>query len=173
MLKDLSPDECHRLIGFMKEKLYEASIQLYRDATHEIAVRNQQIKQSETYSFMFMGKKFYANKDERFIKSLDASLIEEMRIIENDYKRIVEIEGGYARNLFIAACSLATDFLHLFQLLPESIHDTLHSVQIKQEYPEGVVPLPDDVVLAFKTKHAVSLEMVNRRLTRNMLGIIK
>lgn len=172
MLQDLSPTETHRLIEYFVEKLYEASIQKYRDASHAIAVKNQQIKQADTYSFMFMGKRFYAQPTERFLKPLDASLVEEMRSIELDYRRVVQEEGGYARNVFIAACSLASVVQHLYQLLPEQLHELLHSVQIKREFPEGVSPLSDSDVLAFKTKHAVSLGMINQRLTRNMLGII-
>lgn len=174
MIKDLSTRDILRLRTQFITWLYDKSLKHFQAMVFNIAERNQQMQQSTMFTFTYGGEVFKFETGEiRFPQTLDPKLRPEMHELLKRKRAIVEVEGAYALQAFIAACGVAESVSHLYQLLPELVHPYLTMVGVTRELGNSFTPLPEKVVMEFKVKHEKNLDMISQRASRNTLGLIK
>lgn len=175
MIQDISSRDVQKLINQFIGWLYKKSIDYFDEQFLSIAQRNQQAKQSPVFTFTFGGKVYkYESEPIRFPQSLAKELIPEMHELVRRRQKIVDEEGAYARQAMIAACGRCDSVSHLYELLPSIVHPYLELVGVARDLdPNFFSPLPEKLVMEFKTSQASSLAKIKQRITRNALGVIK
>lgn len=117
-------------------------------------------------SFIFRGKVY--NKSEANaigIPSLHSSLVPEMEEIWEIERRLLVCEASVIRNMLRAAISHSDEIADLLLLLPEAAGKYLPFVK-----GENQSTLSTAQINQFRKFNAPAIDILNIRLTRNMLG---
>jgi len=174
MIQDVSPREVQKLINQFMEWMYKKSIDYFEDQIWAIAQRNQQAKQSPVFTFTFGGKVYrFESAEIRFPQTLAKELVPEMHELVMRRRRIVEEEGAYVKQAMVAACGRCESVSHLYELMPAVVYPYLELVGVIRDLDSSFSPLPEKVVMEFKTNQAVNLAKIKERITRNTRGVIK
>lgn len=172
MITDITPKQLAYVLSHMVNNLYAPTIKWVNEQVTEISSLNARYTGGDPYlGFAYRNKRYLVAANLRFPASLDQSLHTAMDQIWQVEQTLLVEEKAYATNLCNFAASTASSYWHLFQLLPEGLTRFLAEIQkADAERGDYVVDLPEEVVTAFQTKHAVGISMVKRRLTRNTLN---
>lgn len=174
MIKNMASTDKVLLMQHFHLWLYDRSVKYFDEQIEEIAIENQRRKMSVLKTFAFGGEVFkYEESNVRFPQLLDKSFYPRMNEVKRQRDRILGIEASYATTAFAAALSAANWVQDLYQLLPELVHPFLSQWGIPRDYPEDGEPLDNTVVLQFMDRQKTNLEMIHKRATRNLVGIIQ
>ena len=174
MIKDLTTKDKQLVVSQLLRSLYEKTDEYYREAIRNIAVRNQEAKGSVLMTFRFSGKTYqYESGTVRFPQTLAGFLQGEMSQLTSEM-RTLEVEAAQIEAALVAASSRCESVTHLYQLLPALLHPRMEDMGILRELDaDNFVPLTDEQVEEFKTKHKDNLDILFQRVTKNVLGVIK
>lgn len=174
MIQDYSARDVQKIVTYCLNWLYSKSVNHFEEAIFNIAVQNREARQSTMLTFRFGGETFkYENAEIRFPQTLVKELYPDMHAIMARRRKILVEEQAYANAAIVAACSRCNTASQLYQLLPVKLHEALANMQISREIEPPFEPLPEKVVNEFQEKHAVNLDKIAQRITRNLLGIIQ
>lgn len=174
MIQDYSARDVQKIVTYCLNWLYSKSVNHFEEAIFNIAVQNREARQSTMLTFRFGGETFkYENAEIRFPQTLVKELYPDMHAIMARRRKILVEEQAYANAAIVAACSRCDTASQLYQLLPVKLHEALANMQINREIEPPFEPLSEKVVNEFQEKHAVNLDMIAQRITRNLLGIIQ
>ena len=174
MIKDLTTKDKQLVVRQLLKSLYEKTDEYFTDAIYGIAVRNQEAKNSPLLTFRFAGQTYkFESGVIRFPQTLAGFLQEEMGEITRQL-RVIAVEQAQIEAALVAASSRCETATHLYQLLPELLHPRMEAMGINRELDtDNFVPLTDEQVAEFKTKHKDNLDILFQRVTKNVLGVIK
>lgn len=171
MIKDYSAKNVGFITAFCIDFLYEKVNEELEGTIYSIALRNQEKRKAPIMSFRFGGQTYQMDPQTiRFPLTLHSDLIAEMREVQRIRKKLDE-EKAYVHAVVAGACSRSETASHLYQLLPTKLHPALTRLGIDQEISDPFKPLPEKAISEFQTTHAANLQMIDQRLTRNLLGI--
>lgn len=174
MIQDYSARDVQKIVTYCLDWLYSKSVNHFEEAIFNIAVQNREARQSTILTFRFGGETFkYENAEIRFPQTLVKELYPDMHTIMARRRKILVEEQAYANAAIVAACSRCNTASQLYQLLPVKLHEALANMQISREIEPPFEPLSEKVVSEFQEKHAVNLDKIAQRITRNLLGIIQ
>lgn len=174
MIQDVPPRDITKIVDGFIRLLYKPSIELFNDEIRDIATANQQLRQSPLFTFRFRGVTYRLDNGEvRYPQTLHPSLSERMGKLVERRTAVLEHEAAYVRQALISACSISESATHLYELLPEVCHKRLQALGITSILDSYFQPLPEKVVMAFRTNQKVNLDKIDYRETKNLLGIIQ
>lgn len=171
MIKDYSAKDITVITTFCTDFMYEKVNEDLEETIYSIALRNQEKKGTPIMSFRFGGQTYQLDTQTiRFPLTLHSDLVAEMREVQRIRRKLDE-EKAYVHAVVAGACSRSETASHLYQLLPVKLHPALSRLGIDQEISDPFKPLSEKVISEFQATHAVNLQMIDQRLTRNLLGI--
>lgn len=166
--------ENHQLyIDYIVEQVFKPTLDYYAFEFDKIRIANNRLCNKFDAGFKYRGQ-FYCNYTSNIDRpiNLHADLYDDFHKLHREYEKVAWIEVEQVKNLLRSAFSYSDHCADLYLLLPECIHAILKEAGMFTNYPEGK-PISEAVVTQFLIRNKTNIDVVNSRITRNVLGLIK